>query len=177
MTTQTSRTRAGYAGGTASMQVDPEAPHDREVASESHAGAFPVGAARCASEPVPGEWVPDREERVVPDAMTALCRRCPGRRECLLWALAGQEQGYWAGTTTVDRQAMTRLGQVSTGAADRLQQRARDEATGGALHPLGEGSFWWYRRRGCRCGECKCANAETRAQERAKARSKATVAA
>lgn len=59
------------------------------------------------------------------------------------------------------------------GTADWLQDLARRELTDGALHSLGEGSYLWYRRRGCRCGECKTANAQARAQERAKAKGQA----
>ena len=93
-----------YTELTASMQTDPEARHHGGAASVSSSPqTFPVEAARCATFPTPMEWVPDRERRVVPDMMAALCRRCPGRQSCLLWALAGQEQGYWAGTTTTFR--------------------------------------------------------------------------
>lgn len=163
-----------YTELTASMQTDPEARHHGGAASVSSSPqTFPVEAARCATFPTPMEWVPDRERRVVPDMMAALCRRCPGRQSCLLWALAGQEQGYWAGTTTNDREIMRQLDQDDVDTADWLQDLARRELTDGALHPLGEGSYFWYRRRGCRCGECKTANAQARAQERAKAKGQA----
>ncbi|MDN5797464.1 MAG: WhiB family transcriptional regulator [Intrasporangium sp.] len=123
------------------------------------------------------EWVPDRERTIVPDVMAALCRRCPGRQECLLWALTGDEQGYWAGTTRADRLRMVSLEQTIVETADWLQDLARSEATAGAIHPVGDGSYFWYRRRGCRCTECKQANAAARAHERAVARQKAGVAA
>ena len=163
-----------YTELTASMQTDPEARHHGGAASVSSSPqTFPVEAARCATFPTPMEWVPDRERRVVPDMMAALCRRCPGRQSCLLWALAGQEQGYWAGTTTNDREIMRQLDQDDVDTADWLQDLARRELTDGALHAPGDGSYFWYRRRGCRCGECKSANAQARAQERAKAKEQA----
>jgi len=166
-----------YTDPTASMQVDPEAPHQSEAASESCPGSFPIQDARCATYPGHMEWVPDRERPIVPDVMAALCRRCPARQQCLLWAMAGKERGYWAGSTTADRQRLASLEQTSVETADWLQELARREATAGALHAAGEGSYFWYRRRNCRCLECKQANAATRAHEREVARQKAGVAA
>lgn len=34
------------------------------------------------------------------------CKSCPVRQQCLQWALDNNEEGYWAGTSTVQRQAM-----------------------------------------------------------------------
>lgn len=171
------RTLSTYTQLTASMQTDAAAHHlppgDAAVVS-SPQKAFPVSAARCATFPSQMEWVPDRERRVVPDLMTTLCRRCPGRQDCLVWALAGGEQGYWAATTTNDREIMRQLDQHDVDTADWLQDLARRELTDGALHEPGEGSYFWYRRRGCRCGECRTANAQTRAKERASARASST---
>ena len=121
--------------------------------------------------------MPDRERTVVPDLMAALCRSCPGRQQCLLWALAGQEHGYWGGTTSSDRAQMRAQGDVDVATAGRLEGKARLEATCGAMHTLGEGSYFWYRRRGCRCAECRQANADARSRERAQARDRAMCAA
>ncbi len=160
-----------YTALTASMQTDPEARHHGDAVSVSFSPqTFPVEVARCATYPTLMEWVPNRERRIVPDQMTTLCRRCPGRPSCLLWALTGREQGYWAGTTTSDREIMRQLDQDDVATADWLQDLARRELTDGALHPPGEGSYFWYRWRGCRCGECKTANAQARARERARAK-------
>lgn len=139
--------------------------------------AFPLDGARCATYPVPLDWVPDREGAVVPEVMGVLCRRCPAREACLRWAVSGGELGYWAGTTTADRDRMAGLGVCGVEAADRLQEQARADACAGALHCAGEGSYWWYRRRGCRCGECRTANASVRAEERARSRRRRAVAA
>ena len=80
-----------YTELTASMQTDPEARHHGGAASVSSSPqTFPVEAARCATFPTPMEWVPDRERRVVPDMMAALCRRA-WAAELLLWALAGEQ--------------------------------------------------------------------------------------
>lgn len=169
-----------YAVPTASMQVDPEARHLGDAASVSSAGSFPLASARCATYPTDLEWVPDRERPVVPDLVAALCRRCPGRQECLLWALAGREQGYWAGTTTADRAQLLERAESTVGAADQAQERARrrvEQSAGRPLHPAGEGSCGWYRNRGCRCTQCRAANSARRADERARARARAGVAA
>lgn len=166
-----------YTDPTASMQVDPEAPRHGEAASVSSLGDFPLAGARCAAYDEQLEWVPDREQAVVPSVMAALCRRCPARQQCLVWALAGDEQGYWAGTTSADRQRMAGLEQTSVETAEWLQEMARRDAVAGALHAPGEGSYFWYRRRGCRCTECRQANAAARAHERQVARRKTGVAA
>lgn len=42
-------------------------------------------AARRATDPTQMEWVPNREQRIVPGPMTALGNRCTGRQACLLW--------------------------------------------------------------------------------------------
>lgn len=34
------------------------------------------------------------------------CKTCPVREQCLQWALENNEEGYWAGTSTVQRQKM-----------------------------------------------------------------------
>lgn len=158
------------------MLADPEA-LPGGTASVSFLSAFPITDALCADRAPSLEWVPDKERTVVPDPMTALCRSCPGRSECLLWAIAADADGYWAGSTTADRQQMLATGNLSVHRADQLQDQVREAATANALHELGEGSYLWYRRRGCRCGECREANAGQRADERAKARLKADVAA
>ncbi len=169
-TTHTLPSSRRYAASTASMLPGPEARPRRDEASESSLKDFPIDSARCATETVELEWVPDREARVVPDVMAALCRRCPGREACLLWALTVGEPGYWAATTSADRIQMESHGCTTVDAADRLQDMARRQQLDGALHPPGEGSFWWYRRRGCHCAECRSANAVRRAGERDRAR-------
>lgn len=165
-------TTTRYAETTASMLPGLEAPPDEGRASESSLKDFPIDSARCATYPGELEWIPDQEQSVVPAPMAALCRRCPGRDSCLLWALRVGEPGYWAGTTSADRRAMVASANISTRAADNLQLQARQKYQEGALHPYGEGSFSWYRRSGCRCGECRAANAAARAAERTAARSR-----
>jgi hypothetical protein len=164
-----------YSDCTASMQPDTEARHLGDAASASSLQRFPLEDARCSTHTVPMEWVPARERAVVPTEMAALCRRCPGRQACLLWALAGQESGYWAGTTTADRDAMLAAGDGSLQTADTLQREARS-TLGIASHPPGEGSFRRYRA-GCRCPECQQANAAQRANERERARRRRSCAA
>jgi hypothetical protein len=158
------------------MLADPEA-LPGGTASVSFLSAFPITDARCSVQEVGLDWVPDRERAVVPDALTALCRSCAGREQCLLWAVAADAEGYWAGSTTADRNKMLTAGGVSVELADHLQGQLRGAAAANALHGAGEGSYLWYRRRGCRCGECREANAVQRAEERAKARLRADLAA
>lgn len=173
------RPTENYAAGTTSMQVVPEALHRGEVASGSRSG----GPAACAGR-ADLDWVPDREANVVPRLQLRLCRSCPTRSSCLTRAVETHSVGYWAGTTTADRRALAgdagpslteldaRQGELAlslaaAAAADRAQ----------ALHPAGEGDLSWYRRRGCRCSECRAANTAHRAAERARAASRAQVAA
>lgn len=165
-----------YTGGTARMQPDPEAfHHTGGGASVSYRQQFPIDVARCALNPIADEldWTPNREECVVPAEMMGLCRRCPGRVSCLAWALTpdihGEPQvGYWAGTTSRDRQLMLEAGLLDVAAAEQIQAEARCEATRGALHPGGEGNLSWSRR-GCHCVECRRAGADKRARSRARA--------
>lgn len=178
MTTSTRTAPDRYARGTASMQTDTEAHRSPGAASASSpAEAFPLDQARCAITTDDLEWVPDHERSEVPAKMTALCRRCPGRQNCLLWALAGQEVGYWAGTTTADRAIMLELGQDQVADADRLQTKVIAANRAGAKHAPGEGSFFYYRNRKCRCAECREANATRRTEERNRARARLSAAA
>lgn len=132
-------------------------------------------SAACAGTDL--NWVPDRELPLVPDAMAALCTGCPGRARCLSWALGTDAQGYWAGTTTAQREQLRHGGDVDLAAADRVAATARGRELGGALHPAGEGTWWWYRNRGCRCLECRQCNAGRRSAERERARARHAQAA
>lgn len=156
---------------TESMQPDPAARRSSDAVAVSLSRRFPIEDARCATHPTELEWVPDHERAVVPKPLAALCRGCSGRESCLLWAVAGNEQGYWAGTTTADRAQLRALGNHTIETADWIQQRARYAANTGALHAEGDGSYRWYRK-GCHCDECKAANAAQRAVERAHAKSR-----
>lgn len=174
MTTMTRQQHQGYARRTASMQTDTEAHHTAGAASASSSRrAFPIDQARCATTADDLEWVPDTEQPEVPAEMAAQCRRCPGRQNCLLWALAGPEAGYWAGTTTADRQLMLERGLDRVVDADQIQDDVLAARRRGAKHAPGEGSFHFYRYEGCRCGECRDENAARRAAERARARARA----
>lgn len=156
---------------TASMLADTEALHHGEAASESSATQFPITSARCSLWPTQAEWVPDREQQHVPPELASMCQGCPGRPQCLSWALAGREEGYWAGTTTRQRAAVLEQGGR---APTRLLADVDDhDPHAGALHVPGQASAYWYSRRGCRCTGCKRANADQRATERARARARA----
>ena len=168
-----------YAARTTSMQVVPEALHRGGVASGARSGAFPACSARADLD-----WVPDREALVVPRLQRRLCRSCPTRAACLTRALETRSVGYWAGTITADRKAVAGDAGPSVTELDaRQDELARSLAAAAAadraqaLHPVGEGDLWWYRRRGCRCSECRGANSAHRAAERAQAASRAQVAA
>lgn len=118
------------------------------------------------------EWVPDKEQPLVPDVMVTLCRQCARRGDCLLRAVATDSLGYWAGTTSQDRAALVAEGCVTVPAAERRRATVRAAELGGALHAPGQGSFRWYRRR-CRCLECRQHNTARRAAERARVRAAA----
>lgn len=173
MTTTIRQPHQGYARSTASMQTDTEAHPTGAASASSSRRAFPIDQARCATTADDLEWVPDTEQPAVPAKMAALCRRCPGRQNCLLWALAGAEAGYWAGTTTADRQIMLKRGLDQVDDADQIQDDVLAARRRGAKHAPGDGSFHFYRYEGCRCGECRDENASRRALERARARARA----
>lgn len=168
--------RTAYARGTAIMQVDPAVRPSQGRAVESISGASPAPVASCAGR-VDLEWVPDQEEALVPDEMLQLCRGCQLRPECLSWAAQTRSEGYWGGLPSRGRRELASRGQLSPADADqwilRIQaeeaQAARRDAQT-AIHAAGLGSLRWYRREGCRCGECRAANARNRAQQRARAR-------
>ena len=163
-----------YPETTTSLQADPEASHNGETVSESFLRAFPIADAACASaEAEDLEWVPTRELGIVPEKFTTLCSGCPGRQQCLLWALDAQEDGYWAGTTAKDREQMRRDGQTGADEADRIQREKRAAGGGGhRLHPAGAGSLKYYRRLGCKCDECRELHRQDRQAERARARAR-----
>lgn len=161
--------RPTYAGATANMQVDP-------AASPSCGDAVESISAACAGR-VELEWVPDVEASLVPDEQLRLCRSCGLRAVCLAAAIASSSEGYWAGSTTADREALQATGQVDVAAVERRrrdlevqEERAAAEQLANALHSPGVGDLTWYRRRGCRCRECRAANAANRARQRARAR-------
>lgn len=176
--------RRTYAAGTEGMQVAPEAPSQAEGASEAFLRA-PVLPAACQDDPGL-EWVPDLEQPLVPASMRQLCSSCPGRAACLQWAMVSRSVGYWAGTTTVDRQQLADAAAdlPSIELADQLQAVALAQAAHQdahdleqSQHPVGQDSLWWYRRGGCRCRRCRAHNAAWRSDQRARARRAAQSAA
>lgn len=167
-----------YPECTESTPSDSEATPQLRGSSEFFFASGDLVPFACARVDAPlGEWVPDSEDAVVPSLLSQTCLSCPGRLQCLLWAVASGSQGYWAGTTTTDRETMVRDGVVSVEVGQELQAQARRQAMllvaadrNQALHPPGEGNLTWYRSHGCKCSECRSANATKRADERAKAR-------
>jgi hypothetical protein len=64
--------------------------------------------APCATAPF--DFVPDTET----DSEAALaekqwCGTCPSRTRCLAWAMLHRAEGYWAGTTTYQRDQLRRV--------------------------------------------------------------------
>lgn len=110
------------------------------VAVEGYASTASVSQAACAGE-TSIDWVPTHEALDVPRAVAQLCSRCPIQEMCLSWALAWEASGYWAGTTTAQRQGRGTSTPTSMG------------------HAKGEGGYSYYRR-GCRCGECRDGNSD-----------------
>lgn len=159
-----------YAQNTASMLADPEAHLTEDAVFESFHHPFPIAEARCATTCEEWEWVPTREDAVVPEPMTQLCKRCPGRSDCLIWALAGSEVGYWAGTTTAQRAIMRTQNRRQVHDADQIRDSDLAASTVPPTHPVGRGSLEMYRKGKCRCIECRGFNAASKAKERTRAR-------
>lgn len=44
--------------------------------------------------------------KAVSKEIKEMCRRCPVKNECLTFALAYAEQGYWGGTSEKEREVM-----------------------------------------------------------------------
>lgn len=137
------------------MLGDPEA-HHCGVASASR----PASAVPCAAEGL--EWVPTVEQVVVPLVQRRLCLQCPVRQWCLEMAVATDSPGYWAGTTSRQRRALRRTGQITVELAD---ERQPVEAV---VHPPGKGLLSAYRNDRCRCQECRGCNTDARRRERGK---------
>ena len=65
-------------------------------------------SAPCATAPF--DFIPDAETEA--DAAVAeerWCRTCPARTRCLAWAMLHRAEGYWAGTTTYQRDQLRRV--------------------------------------------------------------------
>lgn len=50
----------------------------------------------------------DEEPPLAPPGVLKLCNVCPVRPECLTWALERGERGIWGGTTTYQRDLLSR---------------------------------------------------------------------
>ena len=108
------------------------------VAVEDFTSTATALRAACAGNTTI-DFFPQREARKVPAAARTLCDSCPLRDPCLAWAISFDAEGYWAGTTT-------------------LQRRGDVPPEKKPLHD-GPGTASLYRRvpgrdRGCRCDEC-----------------------
>lgn len=178
---------ARYGRGTANMQGGP-------AASPSGGVVESISASACASRS-DIDWVPEREAEVVPDEAYALCVTCPFRKGCLERALASGSDGYWAGTTMSQREAMVTaaeppaddaladdapiepavavavavedlLGGADTRRAEVLAEREAVLARERAEALHSTGEgSLRWYRRGCHCGECRGANAQRRARQ------------
>lgn len=113
-------------------------------------------------------WTPDTEQALVPEKLHAACRSCPARMWCLGVALDTDATGYWAGTTTEQRQRIIN-DEVTLSELDREHASAARAEAARRLHEPGAGSLKWYRA-GCDCGECRAANAERGRKDRARAK-------
>jgi hypothetical protein len=64
--------------------------------------------APCAT--VDFDFIPDVESEVeATEAEERWCRTCPARTRCLAWAMLHRAEGYWAGTTTYQRDQLRRV--------------------------------------------------------------------
>ena len=178
---------ARYGRGTANMQGGP-------AASPSGGVVESISAPACASRS-DIDWVPEREAEVVPDDAYALCVTCPFRKGCLERALASGSDGYWAGTTLSQREAMVAaaetpdddapaddtpieppaavavavedlLAGADTHRAEVLAERKAALARERAEALHSTGEgSLRWYRRGCHCSECRGANAARRARQ------------
>ena len=152
-------TTSRYAGTTTRIPSDLGEPLSTPPKwGPSRTSTFPLDQARCVNtaDSDAMEWVPDVEDTIVPVQMRRLCRTCPVRAACLEWATSTNSSGYYAATTTQDRTELHKRGTVTTESADQIQH-AHYAATF-RYHAEGEGSRRYYRR-GCRCLQCRRANA------------------
>lgn len=147
--------------------ADPEEFPSWKASASVPAADFPITIALCATSDSSWEWVPQREANIVPAGMAAMCQACPGRIQCLLWAMGTNSYGYWAGSTRADRDELLRRRSVSIEAVDELQRDYRGSEA--AKHHLGQGSQRWYRK-GCRCHECRAVNAARVNRNRARSK-------
>jgi hypothetical protein len=147
------RFRSTYPEATASTQADTEAP--QPGVSVSSFGSD-LDAALCRRPHLRGlDWTPDQEEILVPEVLAVACQECPVRAACLRWAIANDEVGYWAASTSADRAQMSITD--GPGDADRVRRQHLAEDLAASLHPDQPPSMWWYRA-GCRCLGCRRCN-------------------
>jgi hypothetical protein len=56
------------------------------------------------------DFIPDVEiDAEAVEAEERWCRTCPSRTRCLAWAMLHRAEGYWAGTTTYQRDQLRRV--------------------------------------------------------------------
>ncbi len=125
--------------------------------SQTTSGIPPLFSAPLFSAPACAgdttfDWTPTPEPTFLPAPQRALCMGCPDRQRCLEWAIANDAHGIWGGTTRHQRQHTP---------DPELEQPIHD----------GPGSTSLYRR-GCRCTQCRAAQAERIRQQRARRRAR-----
>jgi len=55
------------------------------------------------------DFIPDIETDTGAEQAQHWCRTCPVRPQCLAWAMLHSAEGYWAGTTTYQRNQLRRV--------------------------------------------------------------------
>lgn len=63
--------------------------------------------APCATAPF--DFIPDTETDDGLQAAQEWCQTCDVRTRCLAWAMLHRAEGYWAGTTTYQRDQLRRV--------------------------------------------------------------------
>ena len=83
------------------------------------------------------QWFPEGQGTLVSAGVVHICVGCPVRRSCLASAVLWSVDGVWAGTTSRDRQEITRrlragapVAEVLTAALDQAEGRLRRRALG-----------------------------------------------
>jgi WhiB family transcriptional regulator, redox-sensing transcriptional regulator len=83
---------------------------------ERHAQDHWMKFARCQDHPEPNLWFPEQGSVLAAAKAKAVCRVCPVRVPCLVWAVKhegrgahrSQRYGIWGGTTAAERHGIVR---------------------------------------------------------------------
>ena len=87
--------------------------------------------ALCRDGAIPLDDFYPASYAAMPPEMERACAACPVREECLEYAIWNESDGYWGGTTPLQRKTIKR---------NRQRQAVRDQKRGGDERDLEEAS-------------------------------------